>query len=39
MLVAITALAATEQPAQLRNYLHGALRQGIYRPQIPGRRW
>ena len=25
MIVAITALAATEHPAQLRNYLHGAL--------------
>ena len=29
MLVAITALAATEHPAQLRNYLHGALDAGI----------
>jgi len=29
MLVAITALAATEHPAQLRNYLHGALQAGI----------
>lgn len=29
MLVAITALAATEHPAQLRNYLHGALEAGI----------
>jgi 4-carboxymuconolactone decarboxylase len=29
MLVAITALAAREHPAQLRNYLHGALEAGI----------
>jgi 4-carboxymuconolactone decarboxylase len=29
MLVAITALAATEHPNQLRNYLHGALEAGI----------
>ena len=29
MLVAITALAATEHPNQLRNYLHGALQDGI----------
>jgi 4-carboxymuconolactone decarboxylase len=29
MLVAISALAATEHPAQLRNYLHGALQAGI----------
>jgi 4-carboxymuconolactone decarboxylase len=29
MMVAITALAATEHPAQLRNYLHGALEAGI----------
>lgn len=29
MLVAITALAATEHPDQLRNYLHGALEAGI----------
>src|SRR5579859_3925583 len=29
MLVAITALAATEHPAQLRNYLHGAFEAGI----------
>jgi 4-carboxymuconolactone decarboxylase len=29
MLVAITALAATEHPAQLRNYLHGALQAGV----------
>ncbi len=29
MLVAITALAATEHPAQLRNYLFGALEAGM----------
>jgi 4-carboxymuconolactone decarboxylase len=29
MIVAITALAATEHPNQLRNYLHGALQDGI----------
>lgn len=29
MLVAITALAATEHPNQLRNYLHGALQDGM----------
>lgn len=29
MLVAITALAAGEHPNQLRNYLHGALQDGI----------
>ena len=29
MIVAITALAATEHPAQLRNYLHGALQAGV----------
>jgi len=29
MLVAITALAATEHPNQLRNYLHGALQDGV----------
>jgi 4-carboxymuconolactone decarboxylase len=29
MLVAISALAATEHPAQLKNYLHGALQAGI----------
>jgi 4-carboxymuconolactone decarboxylase len=29
MMVAIVALAATEHPAQLRNYLHGALEAGI----------
>jgi 4-carboxymuconolactone decarboxylase len=29
MLVAITALAATEHPNQLRNYLHGALQAGL----------
>jgi alkylhydroperoxidase/carboxymuconolactone decarboxylase family protein YurZ len=28
MLVAITALAAGEHPAQLKNYLHGALQDG-----------
>ena len=29
MLVAITSLATTEHPAQLKNYLHGALEAGI----------
>lgn len=29
MLVAITALAATGHPNQLKNYLHGALQEGI----------
>ena len=29
MLVAIVALAATEKPNQLRNYLHGALQDGM----------
>jgi 4-carboxymuconolactone decarboxylase len=29
MLVAIVALAATEHPNQLRNYLHGALQDGM----------
>jgi 4-carboxymuconolactone decarboxylase len=29
MLVAITALAATNKPNQIRNYLHGALQDGI----------
>ena len=29
MLVAIVALAATEKPSQLRNYLHGALQDGM----------
>jgi 4-carboxymuconolactone decarboxylase len=29
MLVAITALAASDHPNQLRNYLHGALQDGI----------
>jgi 4-carboxymuconolactone decarboxylase len=29
MLVAIVALAATERPNQLRNYLHGALQDGM----------
>ncbi len=29
MLVAISALAATEHPSQLKNYLHGALQAGI----------
>lgn len=29
MLIAISALAATDHPNQLRNYLHGALQDGI----------
>jgi 4-carboxymuconolactone decarboxylase len=29
MLVAIVALAAINRPAQLRNYLHGALQDGM----------
>ena len=29
MLVAITSLATSEHPAQLKNYLHGALEAGI----------
>ena len=29
MIVAIVALAATNRPSQLRNYLHGALQDGI----------
>jgi 4-carboxymuconolactone decarboxylase len=34
MIVAITALAATGRPTQLRNYLHGALQDGMSAARI-----
>ncbi len=35
MMVAITALAATGHPTQLKNYLHGALQDGDARVEDP----